>query len=319
MRLLTLLTLGLCLASATAAQTVSQRVAGNAGAKVQVNVQAGSQEFTRNSLGDLQLSRSAGDAVAIHGQAATGMAEARSRVEAGAVRVEAHASGSVIAPAPSYVDANAYGTATAEASFQDVLSFSAPGYAPGALFWATVKIKLDGTVSGGGTMVDAAAPSFYNGVASWRSQVQLVRPGGYSLNLDYRGSCGGVMHDQCTEDPKGWFSFEVLLVNQANHVLTLATRVDASGGALVRGAGGTVLGYGAANFMHTVGWGGVQALFDSDGALVSDFSFEGLGSGFDFRQSAVAVPEPSSALLLLLGVAAIWAKRRAFQRQQLGA
>lgn len=59
---------------------------------------------------------------------------------------------------------------------------------------------------------------------------------------------------------------------------------------------------GAANFAHTLAWGGIDGVFLAGGTAVDEFTLES-GSGFDYRTSAASVvPVPAAAWLLGSGV-----------------
>ena len=52
---------------------------------------------------------------------------------------------------------------------------------------------------------------------------------------------------------------------------------------------------------HTMFWDGFLGVTDSSGSPVNDYSLSS-DSGFDYRHSAVPVPEPSAPLMMLVGL-----------------
>lgn len=66
---------------------------------------------------------------------------------------------------------------------------------------------------------------------------------------------------------------------------------------------------GTAAFGHTLAWGGIDSIV-SGGAQVEDFTLTS-GSGYDYRFSAAAVPEPETYAMMFAGLGLVgWAVRR---------
>lgn len=63
------------------------------------------------------------------------------------------------------------------------------------------------------------------------------------------------------------------------------------------------------DFGHTMYWGGISSLTDSFGNAVNNYSVSS-ASGFDYRYSAVPVPEPSAVMMLLAGFGLVGAIAR---------
>lgn len=211
----------------------------------------------------------------------------------------------VIAPTAVSPNINSFGNASASAYFKDVLLFNVPGAAPQAMFSATAQLHFDALTTAGGSMTEAVYPSFFDASSSWTTRVSMASGLQGWLFQDERGQqCSGVSAlPTCTGNTPGTFTVHFNVLNQTNIVFEMSATSRTVAGVAVVGTGyGSA---GASNDMsNTLAWDGLLQVWDNQGNEVSDYSFVGLGTGFDFRQSTVsAVPEPRSWLMLLVGMA----------------
>lgn len=206
--------------------------------------------------------------------------------------------------------------------FLDSFALNVPGYAPGALFTVTGRVRIEGSSSHtadsllldlGGYRSSGGSRSY----AGWESVVTLKRSGATTdlVALYDRGECaknGSDTSVRCTGGAPGWRSFSFAMPNQSWSA-KVSMSAWASAGAIADIAGiGSASADSVIDFGRTIAWDGITELRDATGALIADYSATSASSGFDYRNAYVtAVPEPNAVLLLLAGLAALgWVVQR---------
>jgi len=186
--------------------------------------------------------------------------------------------------------------ASASASFTESVMLTGPGLTEAAYI---MFVEID--VSGG---MDASAQHYQQ----FQSEGSALLGWSASLGSTFFG--GGASVDI----PNGFRTsglgaaghYEIEFVVGPNTPVPLSMQAGVRANAV-----GTSFAFGlasaTADFGSTFVWGGVSALYDLSGnRITSEFSVLG-ESGFDYRNSAavVAVPEPESWLLMLVGLVAV--------------
>ncbi len=215
----------------------------------------------------------------------------------------------------------ATGSADASGFFSDFFALSVPNHAAGTLFTVTAQVRSDGYTAAW-TDPDANGPPL-NGnradaVTYWSSWIRVLGSGGGDL-AEVRAGQDCVAHIYpgtpafCVDSGQiGAAIISFQIVNFGAPVqLDMRAWASVMTSAQIDGVG-QMSGQGFSDLGNTIAWGGITALQDDTGAMVSDFSALSVSSGFDYRNAYVsAVPEPGTLPLLLAGLAGVaWVARR---------
>ena len=209
-----------------------------------------------------------------------------------------------------------YTVAEATGQFADRFILNVPGYAAGALFTITAGVDVSALNTMTSVMDNNIGRSTSETTAAWTSRVTVSSTSsGQQLAERYDNqSCSRNQFGAgCSGTGAGWRTFSFVMPNQswaAQVVLTGWSRSVTQ--ANLRG-GGNAYVTSLADMSHTIAWGGISQVLDPTGAAVGNFSALSTASGFDWRNAYVsAVPEPTTALLLLAGLTLIggWKRRR---------
>lgn len=244
-----------------------------------------------------------------------GLGKSWSQVDAGGVHVYA-LSQAVGEPSMERVT----GSASASGFMSDHFGLSVPGYASGTVFTVNAQVRIDGTAmavtmpgwSGSYQNIDVAAFS------RWESWVRLIDGNGPLLaELRAREDCDARLRShvapQCVVDGQsGVQAVSFQMVNNGG-LVQLDMRGWASAGTSLYQPEQHSVADSWSDMSQTIAWAGITELLDANGQVVTDFNAFSATSGFDYRNAYVsAVPEPSSSLLLLGGMALLggWFRRR---------
>ena len=240
-----------------------------------------------------------------------GRSTASAGAQAGAIRLQTVASGSVSAGDFSAPNPNASGQAIASALFRDVFIFNVAGAAAGAAYTVSARFNIDAGSLLNATLVTAIPPSFVSASSEWRTRVSMAGDSGWLFQDERQSSCQWVGSMVCSGATPGPVSVGFTVTNGSRVVFQMSGTAKSFAGALLGGPG-SAHAESVVDMGHTLAWGGVTAVVDAAGQSVGNFSMVGLGSGVDFRLPFVsAVPEPSPVPLLLAGLATLgWLSRR---------
>ena len=277
-------------------------------------VQPPTRELSNNSAVRFNPLIATREAQLTHNAAAAllvGRSTASAGAEAGAIKLQTVASGSVSASDYSAPNPNASGQANASALFRDVLIFNVAGAAAGAPFTVLARFNIDAASMLNATLVTAISPSFVSASSEWRTRVSMAGDSGWLFQDDRQSGCQWVGSMVCSGATPGPVSVGFTVTHGSRVVFQMSGTARSLGGALLAGPG-SAYAESVVDMGHTLAWGGVTAVVDAAGQPVGNFSMVGLGSGVDFRLPFVsAVPELSPAPLLLAGLAMLgWLTRR---------
>lgn len=202
----------------------------------------------------------------------------------------------------------------------DNFGLTVPNVAPGAVFTATVNVRVDGNAWAISTPSSRAqgSQSEAAGFSYWASWVQ-VKQGSSGPTLaetrsredcDFRSSAspaGGCK----SEGGIGLKTLTFQLVNGGAPVQLLMGAWVRAGTSVYQMEEGSFNADSQSDMGHTLAWAGITELRDANGVLVSDFSAFSVGSGFDYRNAYVAaVPEHGTLALFAAGLALLGLQRR---------
>ncbi len=180
--------------------------------------------------------------------------------------------------------------ATAGASFNDVLTFSANGYQQ-----ETVLVIMKYNISGAGTTSGDGNQTY--GSAS----LGISLGGGYANQSGYvqPGYTNGYLSSGYQYSP--YKIFAVTLGSQQNFNISLSATCQMN----------SVLGGGACSDSATFRYGGIAGLSQLNGTEITNYSVKSL-SGYDYVNAVAPVPEPETYAMMLAGLCLIGgiAKRR---------
>lgn len=233
------------------------------------------------------------------GTAVAGLGALHSSTMAGAIRGNIFDGGASVGRA--YAAANWSDSVTVAGA-----GLSGPGLANISFFVDPSSVLFNsGTAGLGGSFSATAAANFVfraNGGESFTfdSQAFLNHLGTVSTltytrvnGIDHTGGLGGMWNVSVP------ITFDQAFVMGADLVTTAST---------LAGSNSTVSSF--ANFGNSVYWAGITAITLVDGSVATEFSALG-STGYDWKTSAVPVPEPSSAWLFFFGLGMLAALPRA--------
>ncbi|MDO9278257.1 MAG: PEP-CTERM sorting domain-containing protein [Polaromonas sp.] len=186
--------------------------------------------------------------------------------------------------------------ASADASFSDLLTFSANGFQQD-----TVLVFMKYGITGTGT---TSASSFSSQI-SGSSNLRLSLGGGYASEY------GSVSSNSGSSYTSGYLSsgyqyspykiFAVTLGSDQNFNISLSASCQMN----------SVLGGGACSDSATFTYGGIAGLAQLNGTEITNYSVKSL-SGYDYVNAVAPVPEPETYAMMLAGLCLIGgiAKRR---------
>ncbi len=241
-----------------------------------------------------------------------GYARSWAQVAAGGIHLYAHS----MSVASALDNRHTTGSGRASALVDDHFGLNVPTAPQGAVYTATVQVRVQGSAYA------AALPSHpittsssqVAAFSSWQSWVRVSQGQNGPVLAEHRAGedCDSRRSTPCSSwGSSGVQTFSFQIVN-GGPLLMLRL-----GAGLMAGTSNYLLeplfmhSESGADMSHTVAWGGVLSLRDAQGALVSDYSLFSATSGFDYRHAyAAAVPETPAAVLLALGLGALWSRRR---------
>jgi hypothetical protein len=199
--------------------------------------------------------------------------------------------------------------ASAEASWNDSVTISAPDQADGASITLHASLSFHGTFTANAAanppQLQPVQPCTSDGICFHQSmsgagaQVAISGAAGFS-GVSVRGleQADGTGIDNRVELPDT-IPFDIVThVGSTIDVrvdLTVSGDVSAKGGELI---GDSSSGFFEANFGETLFWGGISSVTDDSGAPIANWSIAS-DSGFDYSKPFVEVPEPSVFLLVV--------------------
>ena len=197
--------------------------------------------------------------------------------------------------------ANAWGTFTDHFTLTATDIFGAPLSGAGTM---TADLGCSGTMTSAASSNDFSSASYLIGVLA---QVNIGGSIGEAELVRQRSVDGGVVtfNNEVGVPSSCGFSVTVPVTFGASGDITMTLSLAASGAAIGVGEFGVASSSGIAEWGATFQWLGISEVLDPGGDPVG--SFTALGDGVDW---AGPVPEPSSALLLALGLAGVAAMRR---------
>jgi hypothetical protein len=237
-------------------------------------------------------------------------AQSSAHAQPGLIQLQAAGAASatyVSPPAISYVAATASTSATAR--WQD--SFTIDGGAlNGTIGQLVAGFQVDGTLT---SSYDSSVNSGASISQQYRSWLHLTNPassqdvwerGGQRHDVDYQGD-RWLATDMPLRAPGQWtitidFKFGTpIQVDMWGDIVSYAGAYACTTSIVNCSTTSNISS--AADFGHTIFWDGFIGLTDASGNPVSNYSLSS-DSGFDYRYSAMPVPEPSVALMLLTGL-----------------
>lgn len=204
-------------------------------------------------------------------------------------------------------DAGASSSSYADAVAYDSFVVNAPSYASGAVFTITASVNLTGSVGAMGSVSPAGASGNFDALSSWRAEVQL-----YNSTMQFPLQAAG--SSACWDNPSVGMgcsggpaalslTFTVSNGQPTDLVILGQARARSFAGA---GAGAVAAADAWSDLGHTIAWGGIDSVRDSEGKLIAAYTALSATSGFEYRNGYVsAVPEPRSWLLFVVGILGI--------------
>jgi hypothetical protein len=203
-----------------------------------------------------------------------------------------------------------YGVASAgaRAQFQDSVMIDVPGLPHYAPVTVNALLRVHGLTLAEGTAPDTWASVSGQAVGSMSIQIGNYGSDGYvgywQCRVDAPGqprSCGG-----STAVPLGgWLPVSFTMFNQKPYDFYLSLDLYAGASAMVQYVPGLQMASALADFGTTLGWGGVTSVLGGQGQNLQGYTLLSSASGFDYVTSAVPVPEPHAAYLLMAGLLTI--------------
>ena len=239
------------------------------------------------------------------------LAETTSLAGVGGLHLSARARVEIInAPTVAVGRANAL----ALGSFNDRFFLSVPGYAAGTLFTVTAGVRVDAVNTLASEFSMSSGYSF-EAIANWQSVVTIFSGrGGDTLvsQIDRQNCVRDLLGSRCVGSGGGLRSFSFQMPNQTRAAQIYIGGEARTSSRTILDSGGSAIVNAFSDLGHTIAWNGISGVVDPTGAAVSNFSALSATTGNDYRSAYVSpVPEPTPALLLLAGLAAVgWLKRQ---------
>jgi hypothetical protein len=199
--------------------------------------------------------------------------------------------------------------AEAIAGYSDNLTFHNLGGAPGAEFVVTGSWNLSGSTEAGATAPNAVSVRSFasagaqltlwgNGVVGHLNQQSALLAAESTEQVSTLGTGGGGINPPS--------SIPVSFVVRVGSPFHLTITLDALASAVADSGidpqnPGTASADSIADFSHTLSWGGITSVTDSDGNPITDWTVTS-DSGFDYSQPFVDVPEPSTLAFLAIAL-----------------
>lgn len=189
--------------------------------------------------------------------------------------------------------------AKGSASMGDSFTLSVPGLAAGVPLSASFGLSVSGALSGEGlgAGVDEAR-------SSWDAALSVIGSNGQT-RVDLGNACYASNASpglNCFGDPFGFFTVSGVFANGS--IVSFSIQGNISSSVNLSGTDGRAVS--TADLGHTIAWGGITALRDAQGQLLSGYTALSTSNGYDYVNPFVSVvPEPSGAALLLAGLAVV--------------